>query len=154
MSTSNSVVVDANVLISICSKEQDTYPIADAAFNTYAQNGWEFYAPSVVVAEVLFALCVKSQSGALTQPEYDQAIEFFVDLMQIISTPSKESSLIQRAVEIRGNYVCKRMSDSLYIALAEDLGKTRVVELLSFDAGLKNQVSKNASAVSLNLLTV
>lgn len=154
MSISNAVIVDANILISLCSKEQDTYPIADAAFSTYAQNGWEFFAPNVVVAEVLFALCVKSQSGALTQAEYEQAIDFFIDLMHVISTPERESALIQRAVEIRGSYVCKRTSDSLYVALAEDLGKTRVVELLSFDAGLKNQVSKYASAVSLNLLKV
>lgn len=30
----NAVVVDANILISICSKEQDTYSIADEAFKT------------------------------------------------------------------------------------------------------------------------
>ena len=154
MSSSNAVVVDANVLVSICSKEQDTYPIADCAFNTYAENGWDFFAPNVVVAEVLFALCVKFHSGALAQAEYEQAIGFFTDLMQVITTPDDESTLIQRAVEIRGTYDCKRTSDALYIAFAEDLGKTRVAELVSFDAGLTNQISKNAPTVSLNLLTV
>ena len=154
MSTPNTVVIDANILISICSKEQDTYPIADTAFNSYAQSGWEFYAPNIIVAEVLFALCVKMQSGALTQAEYDQAIEFFTDFMQFISTPDNESAFIKRAVEIRGSYVCKRTSDSLYIAFAEELAKTRVSEIVSFDNGIKSQIANNAPTVTLNLLTV
>lgn len=154
MSTPNAVVIDANVLISICSKEQDTYPIADAAFNSYAQNGWEFYAPNIIVAEVLFALCVKLQSGTLTRAEYDQAIEFFSDFMQVISTPDNESAFIKRAVEIRGSYACKRTSDCLYIAFAEELAKTRVSEIVSFDNGIKNQITNHAPTVTLNLLTV
>lgn len=154
MSTPNAVVIDANVLVSICSKEQDTYPIADPAFNAYAQNGWEFFAPSVVIAEVLFALCVKLQSSALSQTEYDQAVDFFGDFMQFISTPDDEAALIKRAVEIRGSYVCKRTSDSLYIAFAEELAKTRVVEIVTFDDGMKNQIANYAPTVNLNLLTI
>lgn len=154
MSTPNDIVVDANVLIAICSKEQDTYPLADAAFDQYAQNGWEFLAPNIVVTEVLFALCVKLQSGAITQAEYDQAIELFRDLMQIITTPDNEASLIQRAVEIRGSYDCKRTSDGLYIAFAEELGRTRVAAIVTFDKGFKNQIANAMPAVSLNLLSV
>lgn len=154
MSTPNAVVIDANVLVSICSKETGTYPIADPAFNAYAQNGWEFFAPSVVIAEVLFALCVKLQSSALSQTEYDQAVDFFGDFMQFILTPDDEAALIKRAVEIRGSYVCKRTSDSLYIAFAEELAKTRVVEIVTFDDGMKNQIANYAPTVNLNLLTV
>jgi predicted nucleic acid-binding protein len=153
-SNPNAVVIDANILISICSKEQDTFPIADTAFKTYAQNGWEFFAPSVIVAEGMFALCNKFQSGVLTQNEYDEAIEFFIDYMQFISTPSDESALIKRAVEIRGSYVCKRSSDGLYIAFAEELSKTRIAEIVTFDQGMKNQIANYAPTVTLNLLTV
>lgn len=154
MSTPNAIVVDANVLIAICSKEQDTYPIANAAFGQYAQSGWEFFAPNIVVAEVLFALCVKRQNGAIDQSEYDRAIELFRDLMQIITTPDDEATLIQRAVEIRRSYDCKRTSDSLYIAFADQLGQTCVSEIVTFDKGFKNQIASGAPAVSLNLLTV
>lgn len=154
MSTPDAVVIDANVLVSICSKEQDTYPIADVAFSSYAQNGWEFFAPNIIVAEVLFALCVKHQSGFLVQTEYDQAIESFSDLMQVVSMPNDEAVFIKRAVEIRGSYVCKRTSDSLYIAFAEKLAATRVVELLTFDNGMKNQIANHAPTLTLNLLTV
>jgi len=153
MSTPNAVVVDANILVSICSKEQKTYPIADAAFSAYARDGWEFYAPNIIVAEVLFALCVKCQSGALTQSEYGQAIDIFTDCMQFVETPDDESSLIKRAVEIRSGYTCKRTSDSFYVAVAEELSKSRVSEIVTFDKGLRSQIAKSAPTVTLNLLT-
>jgi predicted nucleic acid-binding protein len=154
MSTPDAVIIDANVLVSICSKEQGTYPIAFSAFDSYAHAGWEFFAPNVIVAEVMFALCVKFKSGALTQIEYDQSIGSFADLMQVVSAPDNESALIKRAVEIRGSYVCKRTSDSLYIAFAEELARSRVVEILTFDNGIRNQISNHAPAVKLNLLAV
>lgn len=153
MSTPNAVVVDANILISICSKEQNTYPIADSVFSAYARHGWEFYAPNVVVAEVLFAMCVKCQSGALTQSEYGQAIDIFTDCMQFVGTPDDESSLIKRAAEIRSGYTCKRTSDAFYIAFAEELSRTRISEIVTFDKGLKPQIAKYAPTVTLNLLT-
>jgi hypothetical protein len=62
----DAALVDANILISIFSKEQLTYPIADSAFKSYAQNRWEFFAPAFIVAEGMFALCNKLQAGVLT----------------------------------------------------------------------------------------
>jgi predicted nucleic acid-binding protein len=153
-SNPNAVVIDANILISICSKEQLTYPIADSAFKIYAQNGWDFFAPAVIVAEGIFALCNKLQAGVLTQAEYEQAIDFFVDYMQFIQTPIDESALMKRAVEIRGNYGCSRSSDGLYIALTEELSQTRVTEILTFDQGMKNQIANCTPTVTLNLLTI
>lgn len=153
-SNPNAAIIDANILISICSKEQDTFPIADTAFKNYAKNGWEFFAPSVIVAEGLFALCNKLQDGILTQTEYDRAIGFYVDYMQIISTPSDESALMKRAVEIRGTYGCSRSSDGLYVAYAEELSKSRVTEILTFDKGMKNQILNFAPTATLNLLTI
>ena len=150
----NAVVVDANILISICSKEQLTYTIADSAFKTYAQNGWEFFAPNVIVAEGMFALCNKLQAGVLTKTGYEQAIDFFVDYMQFIQTPDDEPSLMKRAVEIRGTYGCSRSSDGLYITLAEELSQSRVTEILTFDQGIKNQVANHAPTVVLNLLKI
>src|SRR6185369_7743793 len=150
----NAVVVDANILISICSKEQLTYTLADSAFKTYAQNGWDFFAPAVIVAEGMFALCNKLQAGVLTQTGYEQAIDFFVDLMKFIQTPDEESSLVKRAVEIRGTYGCSRSSDGLYIALAEELSQSRVTEILTFDQGMKNQIVNHAPTIALNLLII
>lgn len=153
-SNPNAVVVDANILISICSKEQLTYPIADLAFKAYANNGWEFFAPSVIIAEGMFALCNKLQAGVLTQTEYDRAIDFYLDYMQFIQTPNDESALMKRAVEIRGTYGCSRSSDGLYIALAEDLSQSRITEILTFDQGFANQIKNNAPGINLNLLTI
>lgn len=154
MSISNAVVIDANILVAICSKEQDTHPVASSVFNSYAQTGYEFFAPNAIISEVLFALCVKLRSGVLIQANYDIAIDTFADLMQMISMPSDESALIKRAVGIRGSYDCKRTSDSLYIAFAEDLAKTRAVELVTFDNGMKNQIANFAPTVALNLLSI
>ena len=60
--------------------------------------------------------------------------------------------LIKRATEIQEDYGCSRSADSLYIALAEHLGKQHTVEILTFDSGFKNQIAKNAPTVTLNLL--
>jgi predicted nucleic acid-binding protein len=151
---SNALIVDANILISISSKEQDTFPIADSALKIYAQNGWEFFAPSVIVAESMFALCNKLKNGFLTQSEYEQAVDVFVDYMKFISTPNDESSLMKRAIEIRGTYGCSHSSDCLYIALAEELSQNRITEILTFDRGMKKQIANHTPTVTLNLLTI
>ncbi len=146
------VVVDANILIAICAKETGTHLTAENAFKTYAANGREFFAPSVIVAEGLFALCQKFTAGVLTQAGYEQAIEFFTDYMTFIATPGDEASLMKRAVEIRAGYGCSRSSDGLYIALAEVLALTHTTEIMTFDKGFTNQAAKNAPAVNINLL--
>ena len=148
----NAAVVDANILVSITAKEGRTHIIAENAFKAYSQNGWIFFAPNVIVAEVLFALCQKRSAGILTEAEYDGAIEAFVDYMTIISPPNDEADLVKRAVKIGETYGCSRSSDSLYIALAEDLAKTKTVELFTLDRGMINQAAKNAVAVTVNVL--
>ncbi len=48
----NAVVPDANILIALCSKEQTTFQTAEKAFDKYVRDGWEFFAPNIIVAEV------------------------------------------------------------------------------------------------------
>lgn len=149
------VVTDANILIAICSKEQATYQTAKDAFDEYARQGAEFFAPNVIVAEVLFVLCRKRDAGILTVVEHEKAVEFFQDYLTIISlSPDGESALITRAEEIRAGYGCSRTSDGFYIALAEALAKNRPTEFLTFDAGFTNQTAKNAPSVKVNLLPI
>ncbi len=149
------VVIDANILIAICSKEQQTYQTAKDAFDEYARQGAEFFAPNVIVAEVLFVLCRKLDAGILTAAEHEKAVEFFQDYLTIISlSPDGEAALVKRAEEIRSGYGCSRTSDGLYIALAEELAKNRPTEFLTFDAGFTNQVAKNAPSVKVNLLPI
>ncbi|MGI8467341.1 MAG: type II toxin-antitoxin system VapC family toxin [Pyrinomonadaceae bacterium] len=152
MNNPEAVVIDASILVSISSKEAAAYLIAQNAFDIYAKNGWEFFAPNVVVGEVLFALCRKLAAGILTETEHEKAVESFLNLMKNISTPDDETDLVERVVEIRGNYGCSRSSDGLYIALAEDLAKIRTVELLTFDRGMINQTAKNAPTVTVKVL--
>ena len=149
----SAVVIDANVLLAICAREKDKYQTAKDAIEDYAANGWTFYAPSVIVAEVLYVLCNKHQNHLLTDTEYQEAIEGFREQMSaILSAPDGEASLIVRAVEIRSSYGCSRSSDSIYIALAEELERTFAVEFLTFDKALTNQVTKNAPSVRVNVL--
>ncbi|MDQ3713705.1 MAG: type II toxin-antitoxin system VapC family toxin [Acidobacteriota bacterium] len=149
------VVIDANILIAICSKEQQTYQTAKDAFDEYARQGAEFFAPNVIVAEVLFVLCRKLDAGILTAAEHEKAVEFFQDYLTIISlSPDGEAALVKRAEEIRSAYGCSRTSDGLYIALAEELAKNRPTEFLTFDAEFTNQVAKNAPSVKVNLLPI
>ena len=148
----DAIVIDASVLVSISSKEATTHLSAENAFDFYAKNGWEFFAPNVIVGEVMFALCHKLAAGVLTEIEHEKAVQSFLNLMKNISTPDDETELVERAVEIRESYGCSRSSDGLYIALAEDLAKTRTVELLTFDKGMVNQAAKNAPTITIKVL--
>lgn len=153
MSRPSAVVVDANVLIALCAKEADKLPVAESAFENYTNRGYEFFAPGVLVAEVIFILCQKLDGGLLSEPEYENAIDVFAAyLTGIVLIPDGDAALLKRAVEIRSGYGCSRSSDSLYIALAEDLGKTYDTELVTFDKGLINQAAKNAPSVKIDLL--
>ena len=71
--------------------------------------------------------------------------------MKFIQTPP-DAQFIKRAKEIQNSYGCSRSADSIYIALAEDLAKTRTVELLTFDKGMLNQAAKNAPTVTIKVL--
>jgi predicted nucleic acid-binding protein len=56
------IIPDANILIALCAKEpkQST---AEKALETYANDGWEFYAPNIIVAEVGFAQKFKEKGS-------------------------------------------------------------------------------------------
>jgi predicted nucleic acid-binding protein len=149
------VVPDANVMIALCAKEIDKLQTAEAALTHYTKQGYEFFAPSVLVAEVIFVLCQKLADGSLTQSEYDKAIDNFSDYLKGIElSPNGEASLLKRAVEIRKDYGCSRSSDSFYIALAEELAANYHTEIVIFDKGFINQAAKNAPTVKINLLKI
>ncbi|MGH9899196.1 MAG: type II toxin-antitoxin system VapC family toxin [Pyrinomonadaceae bacterium] len=147
------VVIDANILISICSKEP-AYKTAETALLDYATKGWPFYAPSAILTEVLFILCKKLQSGLLTDAEHKKAVESFDDYMKQISSSTRDNIFfILRAEEVRKGYSCLHSADGFYIALAEELARTQETELLTFDDRIVNQVKNNAPTVKVNLLT-
>ena len=155
MNNLSAVVPDANVLIALCAKEQDEIRIAETVFKDYLNQDYEFFAPSVLVAEVIFVLCSKSADSSLTQSEYEKSIKAFEHYLTFIAlSPNGEASLLKRTVEIRGGYGCSRSSDGLYIALAEDLSVTYDTEIVTFDKGFINQAAENAPTVKVNLLTV
>lgn len=152
MNSPGAVVVDANILISICSKEP-TCANAEQALAGYASRNWLFYAPGVIVAEVLYVLCRKREDVLLTEAAHDQAIKIFEDHMTVILPPPHgDASLINRANEIRSSYGCSHSADGLYIALTEELAQKGAAEFLTFDKSSVNQAGKNAAAVRVNLL--
>ena len=116
-------------------------------------NGVLFYAPGALIAEVLYILCKKRQEGLLSEESYREAIENLQDQMRgCFPSPRGDSALIARAEEIHNGYGCSHSTDSIYIALAEELAKTNDVELLTFDKGLEKQVAKKAPSVKARLL--
>lgn len=54
------VVPDANVLIGICAKEKDKHQTAETAVEDRLNLGYEFFAPNVIISEVIFILCKNS----------------------------------------------------------------------------------------------
>jgi predicted nucleic acid-binding protein len=151
-SNTGAVVIDANVLIALCAKEP-TFTLVENTLADYASKGWLFYAPHVIVAEALYVFCLKLQNGSLTTITYDEAIQNFEDQMKaILLPPYGDIALLRRAKEIRDGYGCSRSSDSIYIALAEELSKTGLAEFLTLDKDVINQVARNAPSVMVNLL--
>ena len=147
------VIIDANVFIALCAREKAKLAVAEAALNAYAAKGWLFYAPGVIIAEVLYVLCGKQRSGELDPTAYQEAIDSFQDHMKaVLPPPSGDKALIGRAEEIRGGYSCRRSADGIYIALAEELTQTGTTDLLTFDADLPKQAARNAPTVKVNLL--
>jgi predicted nucleic acid-binding protein len=146
------VVVDSNVLISICSKET-SHPTVEQALADYATKKWVFYAPGVIVAEVLFVLCRKLSDGSLTAVAYDEAIEMLKDHLAVILPPPRgDAALVQRAREIQTGYSCLHSADCLYVALTEELAASGAAEFVTFDKRVVNVAAKNAPTVKVNLL--
>jgi predicted nucleic acid-binding protein len=149
------VVIDANVVIALCAKEMDKEPLALAEMARYSSRGYQFYAPGVLIAEVLYVLCGKEQSGTLASADYARAITELENLASgILPPPQGEAVLVHRAAAIRMSYGCSRASDSIYLALAEELTQTRPTVLLTFDQGIPNQATKNTPTVTVQVLIV
>jgi predicted nucleic acid-binding protein len=149
----DAAVIDANVLIGICAKETEKASVAVAILDDYAAQGTVFYAPGVIISEVLFVLCNKFQNGVLTELEYHRAIKYLKAYMGMIYPPPLgDVALIPRAQEIQSGYSCRHSTDSIYAALAEELTKTNEAELITFDQGLEKQAAKNAPTVKVRLL--
>ena len=148
------VILDATIAVSICSKEKNTYDRTNTEVTRCLGLGHEFFAPGVIVSETLFVLCrMLENEHTLTSEDHAMAIADFHTLFGFLSPPPQgEISLILRSHEIRGNYTCYRSSDSIYIALAEQLTLTRPTTLLTLDEGMKKQAAKNAPSVNVFLL--
>jgi predicted nucleic acid-binding protein len=153
-SLAGAVVVDANVAVALSAKEAGRHTNATAELRLYTARGYELYAPGVIIPETLYALCGKLQNGVLSITQHALAVADFNLFMQgALPPPAGDASLITRAHTISAGYGCSRSADSLYIALAEELGAMRPVVLLTFDSELPKQAARNAPTVSVHLLT-
>src|SRR5713101_3629482 len=146
------VVVDASVVIAFCAKEPAKIARAEAELEKYKDGGWEFFAPAVMFSETLYVFCRQLRDGLMTQADYDSAVQNLIDLLPAINSPPHgEASLVERAEQIRGAYGCSRSSDSIYLALAEQLvplvSSPGQVEAVTFDGKLENHVKANAAVL-------
>lgn len=152
---SGALVIDANITIALAAKEAGRETKALAEMVRYAQLGYVWFAPGVIVAETLYILCGKKQRGELSATEYAVAVlSFQTTMTSIIPPPNGDRALIARAEQIGENYGCSRSADGLYIALAEELSLTRPTTLLTFDQGVVNQADRNAPTVFVHVLTI
>lgn len=148
-------MIDANVLIALCSREAGTYPVALAQMRNYVRGSYVAYGPGVLVAETLYILCRKLQSGVLTAEQHARAIQHLrVRMRGILPPPGGDGLLTWRAEQIRGTYGCSRSADGLYIALAEQLAQSGPAELVTFDADMQRQAATAAPGVAVCLLAV
>jgi predicted nucleic acid-binding protein len=147
------VTIDASFLIALCAREPDKYPKAYSQLGQYVHAGCQFFAPGVLVAEVLFVLCRKLMDGSLTPTEHAQAVQSLVVYLRAIAPPPRgDAALAARAEQLRGTYGCSHSADGLYLALAEELATLGTAELVTFDVGLQKQAAKHAPTVAVRLL--
>jgi len=148
------VTLDASFIVAYCTREPGRFATAEAELKRLAGAGYSLYAPEVVVSEVLFVICRKTEKGELTGPEAVQAVNSFAALMGAVQPPpGGDKALIADAVRIRGSYTCLRVSDSLYLALAEQLAALGCPELLTFDKDLRSHAAANAPGVTVRLFS-
>lgn len=147
------VVVDANIFISICSKEPSEVT-ARTALSDYTARGWAFYAPSVILSEFLFAICRKLHDGDIDAAKHKKAVEDFkLSYLPALSFPPMgDAALYTRAEEIRSGYSCLHSADGFYLALTEEFAKSGAAEFLTFDKRVVNVAANNAPTVKVNLL--
>ena len=146
-------VIDASALIALCAKEPNRYQAAQAEVNRLAGLGCLFYAPNIITGESLYVLRRKLTDAALTAAEHVLAVQSLqVRMAVVLPPPSGEGSLIRRANQICDHYGASRSNDSLYIALAEQLGQTYVTHLMTFDQDISKQAARNAPTVNVHLL--
>ncbi|MGO8673015.1 MAG: type II toxin-antitoxin system VapC family toxin [Capsulimonadaceae bacterium] len=118
-------------------------------------NGYEFYAPGVLVSEVLYVLCKRAELGTISPATYTQAVQNLAAIIgPLRPSPHGDFTLVGRAEAIRSKYSCRRTSDAIYIALAEQLSLTLPTVLLTFDQDLPKQAAKQAPGVHVRLLQV
>lgn len=154
-SNPGALVIDANVTIALAAKETGRETKALAEMARYAQLGYVWFAPGVLIAETLYILCGKRQRGELSVADYATAILGFQTTMTSIHPPPNgDRALIVRAEQIGAGYGCSRSADGLYIALAEELAQTRPTVLLTFDQDMPNQAAQNAPTVTVQVLTI
>ena len=97
-SSVGSVVVDANVLIAICAREKAKFNKAETALKDFAAKGSVFYAPGLIIGEVLYVLCGKLQNGLLTAAEHDKAVRSFQAQMNAILPPPRgDAALVTKS---------------------------------------------------------
>lgn len=134
------VVVDASVVIALCAREPDKIASAEEKLAEYAADGSKFFAPGGLIMECLYVFCKKLKDGVLTPIEHAAAVHALITFMAAVDPPpSGDKALIARAESIRGSLGCSRSADSIYLALADELGKICSTEVVTFDTGMKKQ---------------
>ena len=147
------VVLDANVVVALASGEAGRDGAVTAEIARYGNMGYELFAPGVLAAEGLYVLCGKLNSGSLSPSDYATAVAVLQRTMApVLPPPNGDNALIQRAEQISSGYGCSRSADGIYIALAEELARTRPTVLLTFDRELPKQAAKQAPSVTVQLL--
>src|SRR5262245_61859271 len=149
-SNPGAVVIDSNILISICSREP-SHQTAKDALADYTAKGWLFYAPGAILTEVLFILCRKLHDGLLTEAEHRKEVEAFNNYMKMIQpSPQGDIHFILRTEEIRKGYSCLHSADGFFLALTEELAQSGPAEFLTFDKRVVNVVASNTPTVKVN----
>lgn len=115
------VCVDASVIIKWLVPEADS-EIALNLFSHLIDTGAAIIEPVLVLYEVPSAIRRKVAKGQLTEDEAAEAFGKFQFLSTMLSISAEDRRRLQRAWDISATHGLDRVYDSIYLALAEELG--------------------------------
>lgn len=115
------VCLDASIIIKWLVPESDS-DTALSLFSHLIDTGAALIEPVLVLYEVPSAMRRKVAKGQLAEDEAAEAFGKFQFLSTTLSISTEDRRRLQRAWEIASTYGLNAIYDSIYLALAEELG--------------------------------
>lgn len=130
-------VLDASAAVAYCASEAGRDVVVRQYLADCGSARRPVSAPGAIVSECLYVFCKKRERGELDPAGHTAAVAALDALMTTLDPPiGGEGRLVLPAARLVAGYACPKTTDSIYLALAEQLAaRGEVVKVVTFDDG-------------------